>query len=520
MADSQSLATATTTLRYFQKLADCVLLNHPLKKRHLILTNRRDSRSLALLPNARLGSSTWLLHLRWMAVAGQLVTILVAMLFTTIELHYPPLLVLVAFTAVTNLLYTVWHSHAQHARSKPLAGDAQPLPNTQPHGDLDTSLGSTPRRPVLSEEPSLFLNVALALILIDLVTLTLMLYFSGGADNPFSFFYFVNLAVAGVMIRRKPAWTTTVFAIAGYTFLLLYSQHVEGISIRDRQDGFDLRSAGLLLAFSTCAIVVTYFVTRTAGELQNRERLLRRAEAAQAASYRLEGLTTLAAGAAHELATPLSTIDVISRELSHHLEGCEKPASVDEDLRLIDKQLEWCRQILARMRSAAGDAIAHRWDHSTVGDLIDATLEGVRDPHRVDVDDGSERVENQALWLPREAVAQAIRNLVHNGLDASGTDGRVYLKAILVDEFVELIVQDSGEGMSNEVRQRAGDPFFTTKEPGRGIGLGLFLTRNVISQLGGELSFRSAVDRGTVATVRLPIADTEIAENNDSQIGH
>ncbi len=223
----------------------------------------------------------------------------------------------------------------------------------------------------------------------------------------------------------------------------------------------------------------------------------------------MEGLTTLAAGAAHELATPLSTIDVIVRELSRHLEDCEKPESVDTDLKLIDGQLEMCRQILGRMRSAAGDSMAHRWDRTTVGDLIDATLEGVRDPHRVDVTD-AETVENQTLWVPQEAVAQAVRNLIHNGLDASGNDGRVRLTSKLVQDTVQLVVVDSGQGMTDEVLGRASDPFFTTKEPGRGIGLGLFLTRNVISQLGGELEFRSTPGVGTEAVVTLPLSQPEV----------
>ena len=104
------------------------------------------------------------------------------------------------------------------------------------------------------------------------------------------------------------------------------------------------------------------------------------------------------------MATPLSTIDIVVRELSRHLEGIEKSESVDNDLKLIDGQLEMCRQILQRMRTAAGDSMAHRWDRTTVGELIDAVLDGIRDPHRVDVTDGPESVENQTLWLPQEAV--------------------------------------------------------------------------------------------------------------------
>ena len=210
---------------------------------------------------------------------------------------------------------------------------------------------------------------------------------------------------------------------------------------------------------------------------------------------------------------------MIVRELSRHLEGCDKPLSVDTDLRLIDEQLDMCRQILQRMRSAAGDSMNPHWDRTTVGDLIDTVLEGIRDPHRVDVTDGSEVVEATPLWVPQEAIAQAVRNLIHNGLDASGDAGRVRLEPKLVGKNLQLAVIDSGQGMTAEVLDRASDPFFTTKEPGRGIGLGLFLTRNVISQLGGDLQFRSEPGAGTEAIVRIPLdnprRDIDLPEGGD-----
>ena len=444
----------------------------------------RDNLGLSLIAQTRLGSSTWLLHLRWFAVTGQLITILATGLFVDVSLPYGPLVAFVGFTGVTNLFYAFWLHRAAGQES------------------------------AYVDESDSHHRVALTLMLLDLITLTGMLYLSGGAYNPFSFFYFVNLAVGGVTIRRPQAWALTLFAIAGYTLLLHFFIDVEGIT-PDSDSGTELRTGGLMFAFATCSSVVTYYVTRTSGELKRRESQLLRAQAERAASQRLEGLTTLAAGAAHELATPLSTIDVIVRELSRHLEDCEKPESVDTDLNLIDGQLEMCRQILARMRSAAGDAMAHRWDETTVGDLIDATLEGVRDPHRVDVTDNTEQVENQKLWVPQEAVAQAVRNLIHNGLDASGTEGRVRLESKLLDERVQLIVVDSGQGMTNEVMNRASDPFFTTKEPGRGIGLGLFLTQNVISQLGGQLDFLSTPGHGTQAVVTLPLGQPSNESSNN-----
>jgi two-component system sensor histidine kinase RegB len=438
-----------------------------------------DALTLPLIGPARLGSSPWLLHLRTFAVVGQLMTILAAGLLTEVELQYAPLLSLVGLTAVTNLVYGLWLRRLLGA------------------GDVD------PRQ--IDGEPDVAHRASLLLMMLDLVTLTAMLYFSGGSDNPFSFFYFVNLAVGGLIVRPRAAWVLTLLAVAGYTFLLQFCVPIDALSTDRTGSGFDLRAIGQMFAFAACASVVTYFVTRTSWELQQREHQLRESQAEQAASHRLEGLTTLAAGAAHELATPLSTIDVIVRELSRHLETVDKPESVDTDLELIDRQLEMCKQILQRMRSAAGDSMAQRWDQTTVGDLIDTVLEGIRDPHRVDVIDAIDAVENHGLWLPQEAVAQAVRNLVHNGLDASGIGRRVSLEPRIVADRLMIAVNDKGQGMSDDVLQRASDPFFTTKEPGRGIGLGLFLTRNVISQLGGEIDFQSAVGQGTQATVTLPL---------------
>jgi len=450
----------------------------------------RPSRlSLPTFPAARLGSSTWLLHLRAFAVLGQLITILAAGWVTGIPLRYAPLLSLVGLTAVTNVFYAVW------LRRQDRRG-----PSPTPTGTLEQQLSALDQ-----DESTPVQSVALGLMLLDLATLTGMLYFSGGADNPFSFFYFVNLAVGGVMIRPRAAWSLTVVATIGYAWILFRSVPVAGITLPDPGRQMDLHTVSSLLAFATCATVVTYFVTRTSGLLRDRERQLREKELAQAADRRLEALTTLAAGAAHELATPLSTIDVIARELARHLEDVEKPVTVDQDLKLIDHQLEMCRHILQRMRGAAGDSMASQWQRTTVGDLIDATLEGVRDPHRVDVVDGTAAVENQTLWVPEEAVAQAIRNLIHNGLDASGDNDRVQVDATLADHTVQIRVTDQGQGMTDEVLTRLGDPFFTTKEPGRGIGLGLYLSRNVVSQLGGTLRFQSTPQQGTAAIVTLPL---------------
>ena len=440
----------------------------------------RPLTSAGRLINGPMGSSTWLLHLRFFAVAGQFITIAVAEMLVDITLPLAWLFGLVGVTAITNAGYGWWLR--QH-RSRSDRSDSHPL-------------------------------VAIVLMALDLVTLTAMLHLSGGVDNPFSFFFFVNLAVGGVAIANRSVWSLTATAIGGYSFLLLYSDPLPVFNSPSITHTPWL-TVSRIVAFATCSSVVTYYVTHTAAQSQLRHDQLMRLQETEQTDRRLRSLTTLAAGAAHELATPLSTIDVVVREMSHHLESCEKPETVDQDLRLIDGELDRCRSILGRMRAAAGDSAAERFRQTTVGDLIDTSLEGVRQPHRVDVADCEEEVEATPMWVPTETVAQAIRNLIHNGLDASDPASRVRLDFGVDDDAVEFRVADDGQGMAPEELSRITEPFYTTKPPGRGMGLGLYLTRNVISQLGGDIEFESEPGRGTRVTVRLPRQTNALAPSNN-----
>ena len=433
--------------------------------------------SLPFIASANIGTSEWLLRLRWFAVFGQLATIGVAIFIARIDIPWAPQLGLIAVTAISNAAYDIWLRRAKNAG--------------EPADVCHVGIAESDK-------------IATGLMMVDMVTLTAMLYLSGGIDNPFSVFYFVNLAVGGVILRPKWAWALTGLATLGSGLLIFSPTSIEGLGLPEAQHTTVIYSIALFVAYATCGTVVTHFVTRTAAELTRSERKLSETQARHSHALRLEALTTLAAGAAHELATPLSTIDVIARELDRHLQGFETPASVREDLRLIDQQLEMCKQILRRMRGAAGDSMINQWNHTTVGELIDCALEGVRDPDRVDVTDGPESVEQQSLWLPQEAVAQAIRNLIHNGLDAGGSTGRVMIDTKVAGLSLEVRIRDDGRGMSNEELGRAGEPFYTTKDPGRGMGLGLFLTRSVVSRLGGSLKFQSTLGVGTEAIVLLP----------------
>ncbi len=425
-----------------------------------------------------LDTATWFLQLRWVAVAGQLLTMASVALVMKIELPQIGLLSLISVTAVTNAFYWLWLS-TLHRRGVKM-GDR--LPSHQ---------------------------VISALMLSDILVLTGMLYISAGIANPFALFYFVNIAVAGAIVSLPWAWAVWATTVAGVFLLLVRSVPMETLSpaslLAASQDApiWTIPKFGFLVSFAACSGVITYFITILTGELRERERALQEAEDAGLRNRQLEGLATLAAGAAHELASPLSTIAVVASELSRALEKQDAPVATREDVQLIRSELDQCRLILDRMTSAAGEAAGERLRNIRLDDMISETLLGLRQAAAVRISMDATSAESTS-HLPVQAVAQALRNLIQNGIDASPADATVDMLAEIEDEQWVITVTDTGEGMSEEVLQRIGEPFFTTKEPGRGMGLGLYLTENVVRRLDGRIDYSSELGKGTKAVLRIP----------------
>ena len=250
--------------------------------------------------------------------------------------------------------------------------------------------------------------------------------------------------------------------------------------------------------------MITYFVTRVTGELNHRNDELRAAEQRRAQSEKLESLGTLAAGAAHELASPLSTIAVVAKELERRLQDSPEQATLLSDARLIRSELDHCRAILDRMAGHAGQAVGEQVTAVPVAKFLDDVIGGVRRQDRVRrrVDDDVGEVE---IAIPRESLAQAVRGLVQNALDATDPEGEVDVQAARAESRLLISVVDHGPGMDPETLARVGEPFYTTKEPGKGMGLGVFLARSVIERLGGTVRLETTPGGGVTARVHLPL---------------
>jgi len=194
----------------------------------------------------------------------------------------------------------------------------------------------------------------------------------------------------------------------------------------------------------------------------------------------------------------------VAKELERFL-SAGVPNEVRSDLRLVRDQVARCREILDRMAAHAGENVGESLTQLTLQQWLETSLDGLNGRDRVRVEPFPWR--GAELVGPPRALGDALRGLLKNALQASGPAATVTLRVTAGRGRVRATVQDSGPGMPPEVLARVGEPFFTTKGPGEGMGLGLFLTRALAEQLGGEFHIASRPGSGTEAWIDLPAAD-------------
>jgi two-component system sensor histidine kinase RegB len=295
-------------------------------------------------------------------------------------------------------------------------------------------------------------------------------------------------------------------SLAGFASLFVHeratspSHHIH--TQMNHAELMDAHLRGMWIAFALAAVFIVFFVQRVSRALAARERELQQARAQVTRREKLASLATLAAGAAHELSTPLSTIAVVAKELQRSLSD-QVSNEVRMDLQLVREQVGRCRDILDRMSAHAGENAGEPLAPMTVSAWIEASLEGLAARERVDVTGDHDALSAELVGPPR-ALSDSLRGLLKNALQASAPDARVGLHASAEAGRIRMRVVDRGRGMTPDVLSRVGEPFFTTKSPGEGMGLGLFLTRALAEQLGGDFHITSRPGAGTEASFDLP----------------
>jgi len=336
----------------------------------------------------------------------------------------------------------------------------------------------------------------LAQLLGDIITLTLLFYFTGGYSNPFVWMYLLPLTVAAVALPRLQVWGLAALAVSCYSALVFYYVPLSHLHMNTLQGNLDIHLVGMWLGFVLSAGVIATFVARIGQNLRDADHLLAEAREQALESERMMALGSLAASAAHELGTPLATMAVLAKEL-------QTTSDNEDKLRLLSQQISRCKEILTSLAQSAGESRAEgqstdvesflqssiqRWRDTRPATSLELSLEGTRPAPILFVD---------------RTLTQALQNLLDNAADAS--PDKITLNAHWNKHSLNITIRDFGQGLSSEATSKIGTPFFTSK-PEKGMGLGVYLTRIILERFDGTLQHNNHPDGGAETLIMLPLA--------------
>jgi two-component system sensor histidine kinase RegB len=413
-----------------------------------------------------------LIQLRWIAVTGQLVTILVVHFGIGIALPLAWMLaVLVALTAF-NLGSQLWWR----------------------------------RRPRVSE------RALLIGLLVDVASLTAQLYLSGGITNPFVFLYVLQVALGTMLLRPSSSWIIAAATTACVLALGLLPTPVQiGMSASSGLANHYLQ--GLLICFLLVASLLVVFISRIARILRERDTRLAELRQRAAEEEHIVRMGLLASGAAHELGTPLSTLSVILGDWRHEPQIKGQPELAREVVDM-QAQVERCKSIVTRILLVAGETRGEAPEETTLSAFLDGLAEQWSGLHPASGFQYRRLFDADRRIVADTGLQQMVWNVLDNALEVS--PGWILFEADCRDGNLVIDVSDAGPGFSPAVLASLGAPYNSTK--GRpGGGLGLFLSANVAKSLGGRLNVTHRAQGGACVRMTLPLASIAIEEVDDGR---
>lgn len=410
-----------------------------------------------------------LIQLRWIAVAGQIVTILVVHYGFGMPLPLPQMASVIGALLLLNGLSLLWLKRHLHVSHK-----------------------------------ALFIA-----LLLDVAALTVQLYFSGGATNPFTALYLLQIVLAAVLLNATGAWSVVV--VTSLAFIALMQVH-QPLAVQ-HEDLLRLHILGMFVCFVLGAVLLVTFVTRVSRNLSERDMHLANLQRQAAEEDHIVRLGLLASGAAHELGTPLASVSVILGDWKHLPEIAEHP-EMREELLEMEAAIRRCKTILRGILLSAGEAQGEAPEVTTVhrflGDIArewsDSRPSGTLLYHA-----GSGTLGEDVAIVSDQALRQVVTNLLDNAFEVS--PGWIRLNAARRGDMLRIEVLDRGPGFSPAQLENFGKPYHSTKGS-PGAGLGLFLVVNVVRKLGGTVSAHNRPEGGATVTVELPLASVKFSEED------
>lgn len=402
----------------------------------------------------RAGLASTLVLLRWFAVLGQSITVGVVAWGLDVEL--PVGIMFGAIAVLTGFNLFAW----QRVRGK--AGIS----------DRETFLHSV----------------------VDVAVLSFLIACSGGTSNPFTSLFLLPIAFAALALPQRWLFATAVLCGVGYAMSALYGRALPSTFHHLGMDGFDLHMTGMAVNFLISAVVFVYFLARMSAQRWQREQELAQLQSRLARDEGILALATHAAAVAHELNTPLATMQLLLGELM------QEPHSDawQQDVKTLETLVSRCSEQVRELARTAElgkpvslESVIARWH------LIrpDAELVCVPEPM-------------PSVWVDA-GVGHLLMVILDNAADASREAGVVRVDLTLNGEqgWLQGEVRDYGQGMDSRVRASLGERFQSSKK--QGLGVGLALSHAVVERLGGTLQWQAHAEGGTRVCFRVPMMEVQ-----------
>jgi two-component system sensor histidine kinase RegB len=352
-------------------------------------------------------------------------------------------------------------------------------------------------------------------LLMDILFFTALLYFSGGASNPFISYYLVPISIAATTLPTRYTWSVALLSLGAYSWLLGNHFPIPALAPMSEHghhsSSNNLHIMGMWCNFAVSALLITYFVTRMASTLKQQEIKLAQQREDQLRDEQVIGIGTLAAGTAHELGTPLNTMKILVDEMQHEPSDSNAsnfhPSDFKEELTILQQQIEQCRTTLKQLVATA-ETSTDSLEVKPAREYFDKLLERwqvMRPKTQANIYYADNLPECTIRFHP--TIAQSLTNLLNNAADASS---EVDVNLSWNTKAVQLSIRDYGKGITSEQLETLGQPFNSDKPDG--MGLGLFLTQASVNRYGGEVSISPADDQGTLTQVVLPLEVTLVEQ--------
>lgn len=401
-----------------------------------------------------------LIQLRWIAVAGQIATIVIVEFVLGVGLPLLPMAIVIAALVALNLGSLAWLKAGREVH------DA----------------------------------VLLAALLFDVAALTAQLYFSGGATNPFTFLYLLQVTLAAVLLDRRA--TGTVVAATCLCFAALTVDYRPLDLPEAFGDLFKLHIIGSLVCFALVAILLFVFVTRITRNLRERDARLAALKQRAAEEDHIVRMGLLASGAAHELGTPLASLSVILGDWKRVPAIASDPGLLEE-VEEMQAAVKRCKSILTGVLLSAGDPRGEEPRVTTVNTFIDELVEEWRAARSPSSLEFTNAFGTDLPIVSDSTLKQVVFNVLDNAYDSSPAWVGVYVAR--EGDTIITRVSDRGPGFRPQMLEQFGKPYQSSKgKPGG--GLGLFLVVNVVRKLGGSVSAANQSLGGASVTLKLPLA--------------